>query len=143
MDRPASAAVNHGEPGPALDQPMSAAHCCLLLLVALAAAGCGGRPSVATVAGGAPERGKTLILRYGCAACHFIPGIPGHGANVGPPLANLGSRAYVAGVLPNTPENLVLWLRNPPQVDPRTAMPNLGVSQGEAADIAAFLYSTH
>jgi cytochrome c1 len=122
---------------------MSATRCCLLLLVALAAAGCGGKQPVPAVAGGVPERGKASILRYGCAACHFIPGIPGHGANVGPPLVNLAARAYLGGVLPNTPDNLVRWLRNPPQVDPRTAMPNLGVSQAEATDIAAFLYSTH
>ena len=62
--------------------------------------------------GGDPERGKAAIHRYGCGACHTIPGIAGHGANVGPPLSELAARVYLAGVLPNTPENLVRWLRD-------------------------------
>lgn len=115
----------------------------LLLFAALVASGCGAGKPVATAAGGEPGRGKASILRYGCAACHTIPGIPGHGANVGPPLAGMAERSYLGGVLPNTPENLVRWLRNPPLVAPRTVMPNLGVSEADATDIAAFLYSQH
>lgn len=112
-----------------------------LLFLAAAALGCSeGKPRM-SVAGGQPERGKSAIQRYGCVACHTIPGLPGHGANVGPPLAQMAARAYVAGVLPHTPDNLVRWLRNPPAVDPRTVMPNLGVSEAEATDIAAYLYS--
>jgi cytochrome c len=93
------------------------------------------------VAGGDPARGKATVQRYGCIACHTIPGIAGHGSNVGPPLTKMALRAYVGGVLPNTPEDLVRWLRNPPEVDPRTAMPNLGISEAEAKDIAAYLYT--
>ncbi len=63
------------------------------------------------------------------------------GSNVGPPLQKFGLRAYIGGVLPNTPDNLVRWLQDPPSVDPRTAMPNLGVSLAEAGDIAAHLYT--
>jgi cytochrome c len=115
----------------------------LCLLLAASAAACTEPPPAMQVAGGEAERGKTAIQRYGCVACHVIPGIAGHSANVGPPLGDYGSRAYVAGVLPHTPEHLVAWLRNPPAVDPRTAMPNLGVSAAEAADIAAYLYARH
>lgn len=93
------------------------------------------------VPGGEPERGKASIQRYGCIACHTIPGVAGHGSNVGPPLTKMALRGYVGGVLPNTPEDLVRWLRNPPEVDPRTAMPNLGISEAEAKDIAAYLYT--
>jgi cytochrome c1 len=42
-------------------------------------------------------------------------------------------------MLPNTPENMVRWLREPQAVNPRSAMPDLGVSEGDARDIAAFL----
>lgn len=112
-----------------------------LTFLATAVLGCGERAPVMHVAGGQPERGKSAIQRYGCVACHTIPGVAGHGANVGPPLTHMAVRAYVAGVLPNTPDNLVRWLRNPPLVDPRTVMPNLGVSHEDAADIAAYLYS--
>lgn len=111
-----------------------------LLLCAAAVSACG-KPAAPEVLGGDPERGRAAVLRYGCAACHTIPGIPSYGANVGPPLAAMARRAYVAGVVPNTPDNLVQWLRNPPQVDPRTAMPSLGVTAADALDIAAYLYA--
>lgn len=111
----------------------------LLLLCTLAA--CGQQAAGPQVAGGDRERGREAIERYGCVACHTIPGIPAYGANVGPPLVNMGRRGYVAGVLPNTPDQMVRWLRDPPAVDPLTAMPNVGLSQAEAADIAAYLYA--
>ena len=112
-----------------------------LLLIAAAGAACGESPEPARVAGGDVDRGRAGIVRYGCAACHTIPRVPASGATIGPPLLHLAERGYIAGVLPNTPEQLVRWLRDPPAVAPRTAMPNLGVSPAEAADIAAYLYS--
>lgn len=115
-------------------------HWCLLLLM-LVAAGCNEKAPAMQVPGGDPVRGKAAIQRFGCIACHTIPGIAGHGSNVGPPLAKMALRAYVGGVLPNMPGNLVRWLQNPPQVDRRTAMPNLGISETEAKDIAAYLYT--
>lgn len=114
----------------------------LLASVALLV-GCGESPPKLQVAGGDAARGKAVIERYGCPACHTIPGIPGYGANVGPPLGQLASRAYLAGVLPNLPQNLVRWLQDPPAVAPRTVMPNLGVSEAQARDMAAYLYSVH
>jgi cytochrome c len=44
-------------------------------------------------------------------------------------------------VLPNTPENMFRWLQNPPAVDPLTAMPNLGVTEADARDMAGYLYT--
>ena len=114
--------------------------CVAPLALALVLAACGEARPPPHVAGGEPQRGREAIERFGCVACHTIPGVSGHRANVGPPLVHLAGRGYIAGVLPNTPDNLVRWLRNPPAVDPRTAMPNLGLSQSEAADIAAYLY---
>ncbi len=111
------------------------------LLMALLVTACGEKSPTMQVVGGDPERGKVTVQRYGCIACHTIPGIAGHGSNVGPPLDKMGLRAYVGGVLPNTPEDMVHWLQNPPAIDPRTAMPNLGISEAEARDIAAFLYT--
>lgn len=113
---------------------------CALFCLFVATA-CGKDQPVPHVADGDPARGKATIQRYGCIACHAIPGIAHHGSNVGPPLDKMALRAYVGGVLPNTPEDLVRWLRNPPEVDPRTAMPNLGISEAEAKDIAAYLYT--
>jgi cytochrome c len=90
---------------------------------------------------GDPELGKALIRDHGCIACHRIPGIAGHEANVGPPLDKIGSRTYIAGILTNTPENMVRWLMDPPAIDPQTAMPDTGLSQAEAEHIAAYLYT--
>jgi cytochrome c len=103
--------------------------------------GCGEQAAAPVVAGGNPERGRAAIERYGCVACHTVPGIPAYGANVGPPLVNMAQRGYIGGVLPNTLDDLVRWLRDPPAVDPLTAMPNVGLSHAEATDIAAYLYA--
>lgn len=123
----------------ALKAPRRAASA--LVLIAVLGAACAPRSPRLQVAGGEPERGRAAIERYGCIACHTIAGIASHGANIGPPLVSMAERGYIGGVLPNTPENLVRWLRDPPAVDPRTAMPNVGLSSAEAADIAAYLYT--
>lgn len=90
--------------------------------------------------GGDPALGRKLVLSYGCTSCHTIPGIRGD-ANVGPPLARIGSRAYVGGVLTNTPDNLIRWLEDPPAVDAKTAMPNLHLSHDDARHVATYLYT--
>ncbi len=90
---------------------------------------------------GDEHQGKALIVSYGCGSCHTIPGVHGARGLVGPPLYFFGRRTMIAGELPNTPENLVRWLRNPPGVEPGTAMPNLGLNQNQAQDIAAYLDS--
>ena len=95
----------------------------------------------AALTGGVPDVGRARIAEYGCASCHTIPGIPGADALVGPPLAGIASRAYIAGVLTNTPEEMMRWLQDPPAVDPLTAMPNVGVTPEDARHIAAYLYT--
>jgi cytochrome c2 len=87
------------------------------------------------------ERGRTTLTQYGCQSCHVIPGIIGSSVQVGPQLDHYAQRRYVAGYLPNTPANLARWLRYPQQVKPHTAMPQLGLSQRDADDIAAYLLS--
>jgi cytochrome c len=94
-----------------------------------------------TVEGGNPDRGRQLILHHGCGACHVVPGIREARGRVGPQLAGFRDQIYIAGMLPNVPSNLVHWIQFPQQVNPRTAMPNLQVTEAEARDIAAFLYS--
>lgn len=120
------------------------------MIVLLLLAGCGEkRPPLAPpgqagqLAGADTARGRQLIADYGCVACHTIEGIKGPVSRVGPPLDGMAMRAYVGGVLPNTPENLVQWLLDPPAIDPRTAMPDLGLSTADARDIAAYLLTLH
>lgn len=86
-----------------------------------------------------PQRGRVAIGQYACTTCHEIPGIVGIHAPVGPSLRNFERRRYIAGLLPNTHDNLVRWLRSPQSVDPLSAMPDLGVSEQDAHDMAAHL----
>jgi cytochrome c1 len=97
--------------------------------------------AAAAMTGGDPQHGRTAIGKYGCATCHTIPGISGADALVGPPLNRMGSRSYIAGVLPNNADNMIRWIQNPPGVDHQTAMPNLGVTDRDARDIAGYLYT--
>lgn len=87
------------------------------------------------------DRGRTAIGSYGCGSCHTIPGITGAHGMVGPPLGQIASRVYIAGVLSNEPDNMIRWIENPPAVDSKTAMPNMGVTPRDARDIAAYLYT--
>jgi cytochrome c1 len=36
---------------------------------------------------------------------------------------------------------MIQWLRNPQAVDDKTAMPNMNVTEKDARDIAAYLYT--
>lgn len=110
------------------------------LCLSLAASACTDRPVVPMV-GASTERGREAIQRHGCVACHAIPGVPGPQSDVGPPLEAMARRAYIAGVVPNLPSEMIRWLVDPPQVDPLTAMPAMGVSEAEARDMAAYLYT--
>lgn len=97
----------------------------------------GYRPRMA----GDPAAGKALLQSYGCGSCHVIPGIRTARGLVGPPLLYYSRRTMIAGELPNTPDNLVRWIENPPAIEPGTAMPNLGVPDEKAKDMAAYLYT--
>lgn len=92
----------------------------------------------AAVAGNA-ARGKVALEQYACASCHIIPGVTAPPGRVGPTLASLGSRSIVAGLLANTPEEMIAWIRHPQKVSPGNAMPDMRVSEQDARDMAAFL----
>ena len=115
---------------------------CLTLLVDA----CGGASEAdareaAALTGGDPSRGPDLLRKYGCQSCHTIPGVVGANGLVGPPLAGIASRSYIAGVLPNAPDNMLRWIQDPKGVDAKTAMPNTGVTPSDARHIAAYLYT--
>jgi cytochrome c1 len=93
---------------------------------------------LATIAGD-PRRGEVAIGRYGCGACHTIPGLDRARGKVGPPLTDFAQRTYIAGNAFNTPNNLAAWIRRPDSVEPGTVMPTLGVGEQEARDISAYL----
>jgi cytochrome c oxidase subunit 2 len=81
-------------------------------------------------------------LENTCVSCHAIAGVSS-AAQVGPDLTHFGSRATLgAGVLPNTPEELTRWVKDPQQVKPGVLMPSYrSLSDRELADLVAFLES--
>lgn len=117
--------------------------CGLLALSFLVACGPSEAETSAThmTQGGIPARGETAIGRYGCGACHTIPGIEGASGLAGPSLEHIASRLYIGGHLQNTPEHLMSWIQHPQKHDPRNVMPEMGVTTEDARDIAAFLYT--
>ncbi|HXF63968.1 MAG TPA: c-type cytochrome [Caldilineaceae bacterium] len=114
-----------------------------LLALCLLAGGCAmlGQTTLAAVPGGDIREGAEALRDYGCGACHTIPGIPGANAVVGPPLNDWAARHYIAGTLPNTPDNLIRWIQAPQEIRPGTAMPNLGVDEETARHMSAYLFS--
>jgi cytochrome c len=111
------------------------------LALALSACASEERRAAAEMTGGDPARGVAAIRHYGCGSCHSIPGVDGANSLVGPPLGRMAQRTYIAGVLTNSPENMIRWLRDPPAVDHLTAMPKLGLTEQEARDVASYLYT--
>lgn len=97
--------------------------------------------SAQSVTAGNAANGLRLLYSYGCGSCHTIPGVGEADGTIGPPLSGLGSRLYIAGVLENTPNNLFRWIAQPQEVQPGNAMPDLGVTQQQARDMAAYLYT--
>ena len=65
----------------------------------------------------------------------------GYGRSLRWAVANLGKRIFIAGLLRNTPANMVTWLRDPQEIVPGNAMPDMGLSEEQARDITAYLYT--
>jgi cytochrome c2 len=110
-------------------------------LTMLAFVGCRNHPSGTVTATGDAARGRTAIEHYSCGACHVINGIPNAHGRVGPMLIRFREQTMIAGQVPNSLENLVRWIRTPQTISPGTAMPNLGIDDPTARDIAAYLYT--
>jgi cytochrome c len=116
-------------------------HALVIGVSVLALAGCGGgatKPQA--VPGGDAERGKRLIEHYGCGGCHEIGGVRRANANIGPTLEHFREKQVIAGKLRNTPDDVARWIMNPQKILPGNLMPDLGVRNDEARDIAAYLY---
>jgi len=116
---------------------------CALAAAVAVAGGCGGgdERSAANLTGASVQRGHDAIEKLGCASCHQIDGVEGANGRVGPSLVGVEKRQYIAGGrLTTTPENMVHWIRDPQDVLPGTAMPDLGIDEATARDIVAYLY---
>lgn len=113
-----------------------------LAVGALLLAGCSHHDEgIRAVAGGNAKAGKIAIHAYGCGACHTVPGVRGATGLAGPPLTRFARRSFIAGEASNTADNLIRWIQAPESIEPGTAMPNLGVTEKAARDMAAYLYT--
>jgi cytochrome c1 len=123
----------------------AAARRLLVVLIALTAAssacGLSARDEAEALTGGRVRQGPAAVGKYGCSTCHTIPDIAGATGTVGPPLERIAIRQYLGGHLPNTPDNMLKWIQHPQTIDPQNVMPDLGVTDQDARDIAALLYT--
>lgn len=90
---------------------------------------------------GNSEAGRALIHDVACGVCHVIPGVPGARGAVGPSLDGFAQRSFIGGITPNRPANLMRWVRDAPALSPETAMPPMPLSEEQAVDVVAYLYS--
>ena len=92
--------------------------------------------------GGDPRAGQQLLIDKGCGGCHTVAGVPGASGVAGPNLTNIGLRPTLAGAsIPNSPKTMTAWLMDPAALKSDARMPNVGLSQQEAQDLTAFLFS--
>lgn len=88
------------------------------------------------------ERGKPgalLFQKKTCVSCHSIQGIS-DSAYIGPDLTHLASRkTLLSGMLPNTKENLKIWLKDPQKLKSGANMPNFNLSPDELESMVSFL----
>ncbi|MEM6290532.1 MAG: cytochrome c [Myxococcota bacterium] len=99
---------------------------------------------------GDAARGRGLLESKGCGSCHRMSGVPflparptptplepavfAKGQKLAPDLRHARARMR--------PASLVAWIVDPQAVKPGAAMPSMGITQEEAADIAAYLIET-
>jgi cytochrome c2 len=99
------------------------------------------RTHAAVATEGDPRRGEAMFIQYGCGSCHAVNNVRTATGSVGPPLDGIALRVIIGGHLSNTPNNMQKWIRDPQQVSPGTAMPDLNVGAEDARDMTAFLYT--
>jgi L-cysteine S-thiosulfotransferase len=95
------------------------------------------------ILGANAENGLAIIHRVGCAACHVIPGVAWPEGGAGPSLRRFAESPMIGGQAPNQPDVLVRWLIDAPSISPATAMPPMPLTESEARDVAAYLYTLH
>ncbi len=97
------------------------------------------KTSPAETPGDAAE-GKNVFTRNACVGCHTIRGVSG--GVLGPDLSHFGSRTtFAAGVYATKPDLVAAWVRDPGAMKPGVKMPALGLTEGDARLLAAYLLS--
>jgi len=89
----------------------------------------------------AQSKGRELFVNGTCASCHAIVGTPANGRKA-PELTHVGSRMHIAaGALPNEPDNLKAWIKDPHEHKPGVNMPAHALGDAELEALVAYLQS--
>ncbi len=71
--------------------------------------------------------------------CHSVRGTPA-GGRTAPDLTHIATRATLgAGTVPNTPETLAAWIRNPHGPKPGNKMPSINLPDDDLRAVVAYL----
>jgi cytochrome c oxidase subunit II len=82
------------------------------------------------LAQGDPSKAQAWLAVGGCVGCHTIGGNPMMLGVTGPNLTHVGSRNTIgAGLFPNDPKHLALWIKNARLMKPGIVMPTIGKGQ--------------
>lgn len=85
------------------------------------------------------QQGEQIFVQKGCVGCHAVGGL-GTNAKAGPNLSNFASRQQIAGIMPNTSNNLRSWITNPAQ-KPGAKMPAIPMTPKELDALVTYLES--
>lgn len=89
----------------------------------------------------AVNAGRQVFETTACVNCHTVRGTIANG-RFGPDLTHLMSRETIgAGVLPNTPENLRLWVADPETIKPGCLMPSMNLTPQQLSELVSYLES--
>ena len=84
-------------------------------------------------------KGQQLFVTTTCVMCHSVRGTTAS-ARHGPDLTHLASRRTIAaGTLPNTPDALKRWIRDPQKFKPGSNMPATNLPEDDLDAIVAWL----
>jgi cytochrome c2 len=113
-----------------------------LLLACVSLVACDGPPDRTPTLGDADAaNGLRLVTDKGCVACHSFPDVKWPRGGLGPSLNGFARQGLIAGQLPNQPGVLMQFVRNAPALVPGTAMPAIPMSDQEARDVTAYLFT--
>ncbi len=85
------------------------------------------------------RRGHDVFMQARCAGCHAIRGTEAAG-QIAPDLTHIATRSTLgAGTLPNTSENLAVWIRDPQRVKPGNQMPPNPLTADDLQALVAYL----
>jgi cytochrome c oxidase subunit 2 len=87
------------------------------------------------------DSARATFLSLSCVNCHAVSGTTATGT-FGPDLSHLMSRATLgSGVIPNTPENLRAWVKDPQAMKRGNLMPNMQLNSRELDEVVTYLSS--